>query len=118
MGENTKTELGEIKIHKSVIASIATETIRQIPGVIKIDKDLKTSFLELLGKKDASAIKIEFDKNGEATITIPVVVKYGYNIPDIASKVQEEVKIAVENSTSILIKDINVNIQEIERAET
>ncbi len=117
MSENTKTELGEIKIHKSVIASIATETTKQIPGVIKIGKDLKTSLLELIGRKDATAIKIEFDKNGEAVITIPIIVKYGYNIPEIAAKVQEDVKLAVENSTSILIKDINVNIQEIKKIE-
>ncbi|MFC1709414.1 Asp23/Gls24 family envelope stress response protein [Candidatus Omnitrophota bacterium] len=115
MSENTQTDLGEVKIHKSVIASIATETTKQIPGIIKIGKNLKASFLEFLGKKD-SAIKIEFDKNGEAIITIPIVVKYGYSIPEIASKIQEDVKLAVESATSILIKDINVNIQQIEKS--
>jgi len=118
MSENTKTELGEIKIHKSVIASITTEAAKQIPGVLKIGKDLKASFLGLLGKKDSTAIKIEFDNNSEAMITVPIIVKYGYNIPEIASKVQENVKLAVENATSITIKDINVNIQEIEKTET
>ena len=117
MNENTKTELGEVKIHKGVIASIATQATRQIPGVLDIGKDLKTALLQFLGKKDP-AIKIEFDKDGEAVITIPIVVKYGYNIPEVASKVQEDVKLAVESSTSILIKDINVNIQQIERSET
>ncbi|MFH1622434.1 MAG: Asp23/Gls24 family envelope stress response protein [Candidatus Omnitrophota bacterium] len=118
MDENTKTELGEIKIHKSVIASITTEATKQVPGVIKIGGDLKTTFLELLGRKNNTAIKIEFDNNNEAVITVPIVVKYGYNIPEIASKVQENVKLAVENATSITLKDINVNIQEIEKTQT
>ncbi|MBL7196873.1 MAG: Asp23/Gls24 family envelope stress response protein [Candidatus Omnitrophica bacterium] len=117
MNENTKTELGEVKIHKSVIASITIEATKQIPGVVKIGGNLKTYFFELLGRKDSTGIKIEFDKNGEAIITIPIVVKYEYNIPEIASKVQENVKLAVENSTNISIKDINVNIQEVEKAE-
>jgi uncharacterized alkaline shock family protein YloU len=117
MAEFTKTELGQIKIHKSVIASIATEATIQIPGVIKVGKDLKTQLFELLGKKEASSINIEFDKNSEATITIPVVVKYDYNIPEIASKVQENVKLAVENATSIAIKEVNVNIRHIEKSE-
>lgn len=117
MNENTKTELGEVKIHKSVIASIATEATKQVPGVIKIGGDLKTCFLELIGKKGTTGIKIEFDNNSEATITIPVVVKYDHNIPEVASKVQEGVKLAVENTTSITIKDVNVNIQEIKKAE-
>lgn len=117
MNENTKTELGEIKIHKGVIASIAIEATKQVSGVIKIGGTLKASFMELLGKKDATAITIEFDNNGEAVITIPVVVEYDYNIPEIASKIQENVKTAVENATSIIVKDINVTIQKIKRAK-
>lgn len=117
MSEYTKTELGEVKIHKGVIASIAMEATTQIPGVQRVGKDLKTYLFELLGKKDATAIKIDFDKNNEATVTIPVVVKYNYNIPDIAAKVQENVKLAIESATSITIKDVNVNIQEIEKSK-
>lgn len=117
MNEYTKTELGEIKIHKGVIASIATDATKQVPGVVKIGKDLKTYFFELIGKKEATSISIEFDKNNEAVITIPIVVKYDYNIPEIASKVQENVKLAVENATSITIKDVNVTIQQIEKIE-
>ena len=116
MSENTKTDLGEIKIHHNVIASIAMEATKQIPGVLKIGGSLKTFLFELFGKKDTSAIKIEFDKNNETTITIPVVVKYGYNIPEIASKVQENVKITIENATNISIREVNVKIQEIEKA--
>lgn len=114
MGENTKTELGEIRIHKNVIASIAIEAAKQIPGVVKIDGNLKTVFLDTLGQKNYTAIKIEFDKNNEATITIPLIVIYGYNIPEIASRVQNEVKTAIENTTNINVKEININIQKIQ----
>jgi uncharacterized alkaline shock family protein YloU len=117
MSENTKTELGAIKIHKSVIGSIAIEATKEIPGVAKIGGDLKTYLMEFFGKKDTAAIKIEFDKDGEVIITIPVVVKYDHNIPEIASKIQENVKTAIENSTSIIVKDINVTIQEIIKSE-
>ncbi len=115
MNKYTKTELGEIKIHSNVFASIATEATRQVLGVIRIGGNLKTYFLELLGIKNYSSIKIEFDKNNEAIIIIPIIVKYGYNIPEVASKVQEVVKLSVENSTNISVKEINVKIQEIER---
>jgi len=115
MNENTKTDFGEIRIHDNVIATIAMEATKQIPGVLKIGGSLKTLLFELFGKKDTTAIKIEFDKDSETTITIPVVVKYGYNIPDIASKVQENVKIAIESATNISIREVNVKIQEIEK---
>jgi uncharacterized alkaline shock family protein YloU len=117
MNENTKTNLGEIKIHKNVFATIAIEATKEIPGVVRMGYNLRTYFLNLLGQKDISAIKIEFDKNNEAKITVPIVVEYGYNVPDVASKVQENVKMAIENATSIDIKDINVVIQEIGRKQ-
>ncbi|MDD5618353.1 MAG: Asp23/Gls24 family envelope stress response protein [Candidatus Omnitrophica bacterium] len=116
MDKNTKTELGEIRIHHNVFASIATEATKQVLGVIKIGGNLKTHLLELLGIKSYTAIRIEFDKNNEVVITVPIVVKYGYNIPDVASKVQEVVKLSIENSTNVSVKEINVKIQEIEKS--
>jgi uncharacterized alkaline shock family protein YloU len=115
MNKYTKTELGEIKIHRNVFASIATEATKQVLGVVRIGGNLKTYLLELAGIKSYTSIKIEFDKNNEITITIPIVVKYGYNIPDVANKVQEVVKLSIENSTNISVREINVKIQEIER---
>jgi uncharacterized alkaline shock family protein YloU len=115
MNEKTSTELGEIKIHKNVISSIAIEATTQIPGVLRIAGDFKSYFLELLGKKSLGTIKIEFDKNNEATITIPLVVKYGYNIPETASRVQDNVKTAIENTANINIKEVNVNVQGIDK---
>jgi len=113
MNRYTKTELGEIKIHHNVFASIATEATKQVMGVVGISGNIKTYFLELLGIKNSNSIKIKFDKNNDATITIPIVVKYGYNIPEVASKVQEVVKLSLENSTNVAIKEVNVKIQEI-----
>lgn len=115
MNKDTKTELGEIKIHCNVFASIATETTKQVLGVARIGTNPKTYFLELLGIKNFSSIKIEFDKNNEAVIIIPIVVKYGYNIPEVASKVQEVVKLSIENSTNISVREVNVKIQQIEK---
>jgi uncharacterized alkaline shock family protein YloU len=115
MNKYTKTELGEIKIHSNVFASIANEATKQVLGVVSMSGNFKTYLLELFGIRNVSAIKIEFDKNNEATITIPIVVKYGYNIPDVAAKVQEVVKLSIENATNISVKEVNVKIQEIER---
>ncbi|MFC1753469.1 Asp23/Gls24 family envelope stress response protein [Thermoproteota archaeon] len=115
MNENTKTDLGEIKIHKNVIASIAKEATEQIPGVLRIGGNIKGRIFELFGQRDNSAIRIEFDPNNEATISVPIVVQYGYNIPEIAAKIQESIKISIENATNSEIKDINVVVQEIEK---
>ena len=115
MNKYTKTELGDIRIHNNVFASIATEATRQVLGVLRIGSNLKTYLKELVGIRNSGAIKVEFDKNNEVIITIPIVVKYGYNIPEVAAKVKEVVKLSIENSTNISVKEINVKIQEIEK---
>lgn len=113
--EETRTDLGVVKIHKNVIASIAAVAATEIEGVKRIGGGLKSGFLELIGKKLPISIGVEFDKAGDVRVEIPVVIKYGFNIPEIANQVQENVREALEKMTNLSIKDIDINIQGIER---
>ncbi len=113
--EESRTELGTIRIYKNVIASIAAIAALEIDGVKKVSGNLKTSILQLIGKKQVYAVNVELDKSGEARIDIPIVIKYDYNIPETAGKIQENVRNALEKMTSLSIKDININVQSIER---
>ncbi len=114
-GEDSHTDLGTIKIHKNVIASIASLAAVEIEGVRRVGGDLKSGIAEFIGKKYLSAIHVEINKNEEVKIEIPLVIKFGYNIPEIANKVQENVRNSLEKMTSLSVKDINVNIKAIER---
>jgi len=80
-----------------------------------VGANLKSSLLELVGQKTFLAIKVDISKNEEVKVDIPLVIKYGYNIPDIASRVQENVRQALEKMSNLSVKDINVNVQGIER---
>ena len=73
--EETRTDLGTIKIHKNVIAAIAAIAACEIEGVNKIGVDLKSGFLELMGKKSPTAIKVEFNSSDEVDLIIPLVIK-------------------------------------------
>jgi uncharacterized alkaline shock family protein YloU len=109
------TELGTIKIHRDSIASIAAIASQEIEGVKCIGKNFRSGLMELVGKKDYSAIRVAFDKNGEVCLEIPLVVKYNFSIPDVATKVQENVRNSLEKMTNIIIKDISINVQAIEK---
>jgi len=113
--EESRTELGTIRIHKNVIASIASLATMEIEGAQRIGKNFKSGILEMIGKKNLSGIKVEIDKNEEIRVDIPLIIKYGFNIPDIANKVQENVRNALERMTNLSIKDININVQGIEK---
>ncbi|MFA4854138.1 MAG: Asp23/Gls24 family envelope stress response protein [Candidatus Omnitrophota bacterium] len=113
--EESRNELGVVRIHKNVIASISSIAAIEIEGVKRVGRDLKSGLLELLGQKSLSAIKVDISRNEEVRVDIPLIIKYGYNIPDIASRVQENVRVALEKMSNLSIKDINVNVQGIER---
>jgi uncharacterized alkaline shock family protein YloU len=115
--EDSRTDLGVIKIHKKVIASIAQMASMEIEGVKRIAYGMhwNSDVWGLLCGKQHSAIKVEIDKNDEIKIDVPLVVSYGFNLPEIANKVQENIHRAVEKSTNLSIKDINISIQGVEK---
>jgi len=113
--EESRTDLGIIRIHKNVVASIASIAAMEIEGVKRVGGDFKSGILEFIGKKALAVINVEIDKNDEVKLEIPIVIKYGFNIPEIANKIQENVRNALEKMTNLSIKDININVQSIER---
>ena len=113
--EESRTDLGIIRIHKNVIASIASLAAVEIAGVKKVGGNFTSGLMELIGQKSPLAIKVEINKNDEVKIDVPIIIKYGFSIPDIANKVQESVRTALEKMTNLSIKDIDINVQGIER---
>jgi len=116
--EESHTDLGAIKIHKNVIASISALASVEIQGVKKIGGDFKTAFMELLGKKTSGGIEVDINKNEEVKVKIPIIIEYGFNIPEVAAKVQENVRQALEKMTTLSIRDIDINVQGIEKKLT
>lgn len=115
--EESRTDLGTIRIHKNVIASISALAAMDIEGVKRVGGDFKSGLMELLGKKSSASIKVEINKNEEVSLEMPVIIKYGYNIPEIADKVQESIRNALEKMTNLSIKEININVQGIEKGK-
>ena len=113
--KESRTDLGSVRIHKDVIASIASLASLEIEGVKKIGGDLKANIYELLGKKEKKGIKVEIDRNDEVRLDVPLVVRYGHNVTDVARNVQENVQQSLEKMTNLSIKEINVNVQRIEK---
>ncbi|MFA5004693.1 MAG: Asp23/Gls24 family envelope stress response protein [Candidatus Omnitrophota bacterium] len=113
--EETRNELGVVRIHKNVIASISSVAASEIEGVKRVGRDLKSGLMDLIGQKSSSAIKVEINKNEEVKVDVPLVIAYGYNIPDVSIKVQENVRLALEKMSNLSIKEINIIVQGIER---
>jgi uncharacterized alkaline shock family protein YloU len=116
LSADEKNELGLIKIHNNVIASIAYLAALDVEGVSRICDDIKSRVLNMIGKKTQSgAIAVQKDKSDQVVVILPLIVKYGYNIPEIATKVQEKVKAAIEEATDLTPREIIIKIKGVEK---
>lgn len=114
--DESRNDLGVVKIHRNVIASISSLAAMEIDGVKGVDRDLKSGLLEFMGQKSFASIKVDISKNNEEVkVEVPLIIKYGYNIPEVASRVQENVRQALEKMSNLSVKDININVRGIER---
>lgn len=113
--EESRTDLGTIRIHKKVIASVASIAAVEIEGVKRVGGDFASGVMELIGNRLLLGIKVEIDRNEEVRLQIPVVIKYGYNLPEVANRIQENVRQALEKMTNLSIREINIIVQGIER---
>lgn len=111
--EESQTDLGVIGIHKNVIASIASIAALEIEGVKGIGGIPAGIFSLITGQKNYAKIKVRIDKNEDVRIEVPLIVKYGFNIPEVANKAQENIHNALEKMANLSAKDITINIQGI-----
>lgn len=114
MDEN-RVGFGSVHIHKEALADISLSAISEIEGVHLIPDGIVDRLLRFLGKNNYAGIIVRISKEGQITIEVKIQVRYGINIPEIAARVQETIKTAIEKMADVEVKDVHVNIQGIER---
>lgn len=104
-------EVGAIRIADEVVGIIAGLAATEISGVAGMSGGLVGGIAEMLGKKNLSkGVKVEVGEK-EAAVDLYLIVEYGIRIPDIALKVQENVKRAIESMTGLDVVEVNVHVQ-------
>jgi len=103
-------ELGSIHISEEVLAVIAAAAVLEVEGIGGLAANLGTDLAELLGKKNLSrGIHIQVE-DGNVTVDLSILVKYGYTIPDVARAVQEAVAGSIEATSGLTVAAVNVNV--------
>ena len=59
-----------------------------------------------------NGISLYIEKDG-VYADVSVIVKYGYNIPELAYRIQQTVKQSVENMTRFKVAEVDVHIQDV-----
>nr|WP_132242965.1 Asp23/Gls24 family envelope stress response protein [Marinisporobacter balticus] len=104
-------EHGQIKIADEVVGVIAGLAATEVSGVAGMSGGIAGGIAEMLGRKNLSkGVKVEVGEK-EAAVDLYVIVEYGAKIPDVAWKIQESVKKAIETMTGLNVVEVNIHVQ-------
>ena len=111
------SELGDVKIHDGVIATLPRRAALNVEGVSRLAGNaLVDNLAEIVGSRrmQSRAINITVNESNQISIEIKLNLKIGYTIPEVAENVQKAVISNVENVTGMSVKTVHVLIQDID----
>jgi uncharacterized alkaline shock family protein YloU len=112
MGRETVNENGKIIISKEVLATIAGVAATDCFGVVGMTaKNIKDGIGTLLGRDSLSKGVEIIEKDDKLLIKVYIIVGYGTKISVVAGNVMQNVKYMVENTTGLIIDNVNVIVQ-------
>ncbi|MFV8827966.1 Asp23/Gls24 family envelope stress response protein [Alkalihalobacterium sp. APHAB7] len=108
--EEQKNELGKVEISPEVIEVIAGIASSEVDGVATMRGNFATGVAERLGRKNhGKGVKVELKEDG-IVVDVSVIIIYGVSIPDVAKKIQSNVKQALQTMTGIDLEAVNVHV--------
>lgn len=91
---------GKVSYNTGIISGIVALAITEIEGVALLP-----------GKR--KGIRLYFEKDG-VFADVSVIVNYGFNIPELAFRIQQAIKHNVESMTKYKVAKVDVHIQGVE----
>jgi uncharacterized alkaline shock family protein YloU len=108
----TENSLGSIRIADEVVEIIAGLAASDVNGVIGMSGGFVGDLAHMLGRNKnlSKGVKVEVGEH-EVAVDLFLIVEFGISIPDVALKVQEAVKEAIESMTGLKVVEANVHVQ-------
>jgi uncharacterized alkaline shock family protein YloU len=105
--------IGEVQIADDVVAIIAGLAATEVEGVASMYGNITNELVSKLGMKNlAKGVKAVLEDN-DVTVDLSLNIKFGYNIKEVSTKVQEKVKMAIENMTGLNVNLVNIRIANV-----
>ncbi|MBE6925297.1 MAG: Asp23/Gls24 family envelope stress response protein [Ruminococcaceae bacterium] len=103
-------ENGVVMISEDVIATIVSQAISEVDGVIGLSAKPGADIAEIIGKKNwGKGMKISISDN-KLTVDCNVVIGYGQNVVTVAAAAQNAIGNALESMANIKVGAVNINI--------
>lgn len=89
---------GKVVYNTSIVHNIVALAIAEVDGVLPVEKK--------------NGITLRLEREG-IYATVMVAVKSGYNVPELAYKIQQSVKQSVENMTKYKVQEVDVHVADV-----
>ena len=122
MADNRKTfkiksdQVGDVRVADEVVAIIAGLATTEVEGVSSMAGNITNEIVSKLGMKNLSKGILAEVMENEVKVDVAINISYGYSIPEVSSKVQDQVKTAIENMTGLNVAVVNVRIASVDMA--
>ena len=116
MSEKAKNTYGQgvVKISEDVVGVIAGIAASEIKGVAGLSATLTGGITQVVtGKRNVTkGVKVTVGEK-DAIIDMIISVEYGFRIPEVVEKVQENVLTTVEAITGLKVSAVNIFVNNI-----
>lgn len=113
------THKGRVDIDRDILLSIINLATKEINGVESLTNQYLPWYKKVV-KPKSEGVSIKFDTNSTLKVDVYIKVYVGYSVPDIAYKVQENIKNSLGSMVGLKPGKINVHVYGVvcDKAET
>ena len=97
---SNEKENGKVVYNVGILRNIITLAVAEVEGTVSSEQNKKT------------AISLYIEKDG-VYVDVSVAVLYGYNVPELAYRIQQTIKQSVENMTHYRVAEVDVHVLDV-----
>lgn len=105
---------GKITCNRNILLSIISLATKEICGVSRLAPTFKDKFINLFSKNKNDGVSIKFNASGALCVDVYIKIYYGYSVPEIAYKVQENIKNGIVAMVDMKTTRVNVHIMGVD----
>lgn len=105
---------GKITCNRSILLSIIDLATKEISGVSALASSFKSKIKSAFSNNKNPGVSIRFNPNGALTVDVYIRIYYGSSVPDIAYKIQENIKNGIAAMVDMKTAKVNVHVMGVD----
>lgn len=105
---------GKITCDRKILLSIINLATKEISGISRMAGNLPQKVKNAFTKNTQDGVRIKFKENGALIVDVYIYILYGFKVPDIAYRVQENIKNSIAAMVDMQTSKVNVHILGVE----